>query len=106
MRRCTTRTYASPDAYKRASTKSSRTGHSALVSPSRSTCDGVSTCWYRKLYYLNYLSGASAVFWEQSLTNQFMLPGPGTPHPPAVSTPSTSPSVKPASDKAAAPAFA
>ncbi len=42
--------------------------------------DGVSACWYRKLYYLNYLGGASAVFWEQNLANQWILPGPGT-HP-------------------------
>jgi hypothetical protein len=42
--------------------------------------DGVSACWYRKLYYLNYLGGASAIYWEQSLTNQWILPGPGT-HP-------------------------
>jgi hypothetical protein len=42
--------------------------------------DGVSTCWYRKLYYLNYLGGASAIFWEQGLGNQWILPGPGT-HP-------------------------
>ncbi len=42
--------------------------------------DGVSISWYRKLYYLNYLGGASAIYWEQNLTNQFMLPGPGT-HP-------------------------
>ncbi len=42
--------------------------------------DGVSIGWYRKLYYLNYLGGASAVFWEQSLVNQYILPGPGT-HP-------------------------
>jgi hypothetical protein len=42
--------------------------------------DGVSACWYRKLYYLNYLSGASAIYWEQSLANQWILPGPGT-HP-------------------------
>jgi hypothetical protein len=42
--------------------------------------DGVTATWYRKLYYLNYLSGASAVFWEQGLGNQWMLPGPGT-HP-------------------------
>ncbi len=40
--------------------------------------DGVSTTWYRKLYYLNYLSGAAAIFWEQGLRNQWMLPGPGT----------------------------
>jgi hypothetical protein len=42
--------------------------------------DGVSAAWYRKLYYLNYLGGASAIFWEQGLSNQWMLPGPGT-HP-------------------------
>jgi hypothetical protein len=42
--------------------------------------DGVSICWYRKLYYLNYLGGASAVFWEQGLGNQWILPGPGK-HP-------------------------
>lgn len=42
--------------------------------------DGVSACWYRKLYYLNYLGGASAIYWEQSLENQWILPGPGT-HP-------------------------
>ncbi|HWG44553.1 MAG TPA: hypothetical protein VN688_17370 [Gemmataceae bacterium] len=42
--------------------------------------DGVSASWYRKLYYLNYLGGASAIFWEQSLANQWILPGPGT-HP-------------------------
>jgi hypothetical protein len=42
--------------------------------------DGVTACWYRKLYYLNYLGGASAIFWEQGLTNQYILPGPGT-HP-------------------------
>ena len=42
--------------------------------------DGVSACWYRKLYYLNYLGGASAVFWEQGLRNQWILPGPGS-HP-------------------------
>jgi hypothetical protein len=42
--------------------------------------DGVSAAWYRKMYYLNYLGGASAVFWEQSLANQYILPGPGT-HP-------------------------
>jgi hypothetical protein len=42
--------------------------------------DGVSIAWYRRLYYLNYLGGASAIFWEQSLGNQWMLPGPGT-HP-------------------------
>jgi hypothetical protein len=44
------------------------------------TTDGVSVGWYRKLYYLNYLSGASAIFWEQGLGNQWMLPGPGK-HP-------------------------
>jgi hypothetical protein len=42
--------------------------------------DGVTAGWYRKLYYLNYLGGAAAVYWEQSLVNQYMLPGPGT-HP-------------------------
>src|SRR5207302_9054455 len=42
--------------------------------------DGVSAAWYRKMYYLNHLGGASAVYWEQSLENQYMLPGPGT-HP-------------------------
>src|SRR5213076_1855908 len=42
--------------------------------------DGVSAAWYRKLYYLNYLGGASAVYWEQSLANQWILPGPGK-HP-------------------------
>jgi len=42
--------------------------------------DGVSISWYRKLYYMNYLSGAAAIYWEQNLANQWMLPGPGT-HP-------------------------
>lgn len=42
--------------------------------------DGVSISWYRKLYYMNYLGGASAIYWEQNLTNQYLLPGPGT-HP-------------------------
>jgi hypothetical protein len=42
--------------------------------------DGVTAGWYRRLYYLNYLAGASAVFWEQGLENQWILPGPGT-HP-------------------------
>ena len=42
--------------------------------------DGVSAVWYRKFYYLNYLGGASAIFWEQGLGNQWILPGPGT-HP-------------------------
>ena len=42
--------------------------------------DGVSASWYRKLYYLNYLGGASAIYWEQNLGNQYILPGPGT-HP-------------------------
>jgi hypothetical protein len=45
-----------------------------------SITDGVSICWYRKLYYMNYLGGASAIYWEQGLSNQWMLPGPGT-HP-------------------------
>jgi hypothetical protein len=40
--------------------------------------DGVTASWYRKLYYLNYLGGASAIYWEQSLVNQWILPGPGT----------------------------
>jgi hypothetical protein len=40
--------------------------------------DGVSAVWYRKLYYLNYLGGASAIYWEQNLENQWILPGPGT----------------------------
>jgi hypothetical protein len=42
--------------------------------------DGVTASWYRKLYYLNYLGGASAIYWEQNLANQWILPGPGT-HP-------------------------
>jgi hypothetical protein len=42
--------------------------------------DGVTIAWYRKMYYLNYLGGASAIFWEQGLANQWMMPGPGT-HP-------------------------
>jgi hypothetical protein len=42
--------------------------------------DGVTAGWYRKMYYLNHLGGASAVYWEQSLTNQWILPGPGA-HP-------------------------
>jgi len=29
---------------------------------------------------MNYFGGASAIFWEQGLTNQYILPGPGT-HP-------------------------
>lgn len=45
-----------------------------------SETDGVSISWYRKLYYLNYLGGASAIYWEQGLANQWMIPGPGT-HP-------------------------
>lgn len=45
-----------------------------------SITDGVSISWYRKFYYLNYLSGASAIFWEQSLVNQWIKPGPGN-HP-------------------------
>lgn len=45
-----------------------------------SITDGVSIAWYRKLYYLNYLGGASAIYWEQNLHNQWILPGPGT-HP-------------------------
>jgi hypothetical protein len=42
--------------------------------------DGVSASWYRKMYYLNHLGGASAIYWEQGLGNQWILPGPGT-HP-------------------------
>ena len=45
-----------------------------------SITDGVSISWYRKLYYQNFLGGASAIYWEQSLQNQWILPGPGT-HP-------------------------
>jgi hypothetical protein len=45
-----------------------------------SSTDGVPIEWYRKLYYLNYMSGASAVYWEQGLDNQYMVPGPGN-HP-------------------------
>ncbi len=45
-----------------------------------SETDGVSISWYRKLYYMNHLSGASAIYWEQNLANQWMLPGQGT-HP-------------------------
>jgi hypothetical protein len=40
--------------------------------------DGVTAGWYRKMYYLNYLGGASAIYWEQNLANQWILPGPGT----------------------------
>jgi len=32
------------------------------------------------MYYLNYLSGSSAIYWEQGLGNQWFLPGPGK-HP-------------------------
>jgi hypothetical protein len=42
--------------------------------------DGVSIGWYRKMYYLNHLGGASAIYWEQGLGNQWMMPGPGK-HP-------------------------
>lgn len=42
--------------------------------------DGVSAVWYRKFYFANYFGGASAIYWEQGLGNQWMLPGPGT-HP-------------------------
>jgi hypothetical protein len=45
-----------------------------------SITDGVPATWYRSFYYLNYLSGASAVFWEQGLSNQWMKPGPDV-HP-------------------------
>ena len=42
--------------------------------------DGVSAVWYRKFYYANYLGGASAIYWEQGLGNQWFKPGPGE-HP-------------------------
>jgi hypothetical protein len=42
--------------------------------------DGVSASWYRKFYYMNYMAGASAIFWEQGLANQWLKPGPGN-HP-------------------------
>jgi hypothetical protein len=42
--------------------------------------DGVSIGWYRKMYYVNHLSGTSGIFWEQGLGNQWMMPGPGK-HP-------------------------
>jgi hypothetical protein len=42
--------------------------------------DGVTAGWYRALYFLNYTGGASAIYWEQNMTNQWILPGPGT-HP-------------------------
>ncbi len=42
--------------------------------------DGVTAGWYRSLYHLQYTGGASAIYWEQNLTNQWILPGPGT-HP-------------------------
>jgi len=45
-----------------------------------SITDGPPVSWYRNLYYLNYLSGASAIFWEQYLANQWIKPGPGE-HP-------------------------
>jgi hypothetical protein len=45
-----------------------------------SITDGVSISWYRKLYYMNFLGGASAIYWEQNLSNQWILPGPGA-HP-------------------------
>jgi hypothetical protein len=45
-----------------------------------SITDGVTIGWYRKLYYLNYLGGASAIYWEQGLGNQYLQPGPGQ-HP-------------------------
>jgi len=40
---------------------------------------GPSLAWYRKNYYLYYMSGASAVYLEQGF-DQFFKPGPGT-HP-------------------------
>ncbi len=42
--------------------------------------DGVDIGWYRKLYYLNFMGGASAIYWEQGLHNQWIKPGPGE-HP-------------------------
>jgi hypothetical protein len=42
--------------------------------------DGVPVAWYRDFYFLNYLSGACAMHWEQGQTNQWMMPGPGE-HP-------------------------
>jgi len=40
--------------------------------------DGVTADWYRKMYYVNFLGGSSAIHWEQGLGNQWILPGPGT----------------------------
>ncbi len=40
---------------------------------------GPSLSWYRKSYYLYYMSGASAIYLEQGF-DQFFKPGPG-PHP-------------------------
>ena len=37
---------------------------------------GPSLSWYRKSYYLNYMSGASAIYLEQGF-DQFFKPGPG-----------------------------
>lgn len=34
--------------------------------------DGVTSTWVRKMYYLNYMSGASAVFQEEGLANHFV----------------------------------
>jgi hypothetical protein len=34
--------------------------------------DGVTSTWMRKMYYLNYMSGASAVFQEEGLANHFV----------------------------------
>lgn len=38
---------------------------------------GPSLSWYRKTYYLYYMSGASAIYLEQGF-DQFFKPGPGT----------------------------
>jgi hypothetical protein len=57
-----------------------RRGAQAWFHSKYAITDGVSASWYRKLYYLNYLGGASAIYWEQGLSNQYILPGPGT-HP-------------------------
>lgn len=48
--------------------------------------DGVTASWYRKMYYMNYFGGASAIYWEQDMENQWLKPGPpnpstGKPHP-------------------------
>ena len=40
--------------------------------------DGVPAGWYRSFYHLNHSGGASAIYWEQNLANQYILPGPGS----------------------------